>query len=256
MADADQTLAERLLSGDKRALARGDLAGRERRARGLGAGPRGLPEHRQCDRDRIHRRARGRQVDAARRADQARARARQDGRGAVDRPVVAVHPGRAARRPDPARRSTSSTRACSSARWRTGARSAGLSEATLQAALLMDASGRDVVLLETVGVGQAEVDIIDHADTVVLVLMPGLGRLDSGAQGRDHGDSRRDRRQQGRPPVDRHDGQGDQGRARARAPGWMEGADRADRGAARRRDRGTGARSSTSTAPTSTPRER
>jgi GTPase len=51
----------------------------------------------------------------------------------------------------------------------------GLSEAALQVALLMDASGRDVVLLETVGVGQAEVDIIDHADTVVLVLMPGSG---------------------------------------------------------------------------------
>jgi LAO/AO transport system kinase len=51
----------------------------------------------------------------------------------------------------------------------------GLSEATLQAALLMDASGRDVVLLETVGVGQAEVDVIDHADTIVLVLMPGSG---------------------------------------------------------------------------------
>jgi LAO/AO transport system kinase len=51
----------------------------------------------------------------------------------------------------------------------------GLSEAALQAALLMDASGRDVVLLETVGVGQAEVDIIDHADTVVLALMPGSG---------------------------------------------------------------------------------
>ena len=51
----------------------------------------------------------------------------------------------------------------------------GMSEAALQAALLMDASGRDVVLLETVGVGQAEVDIIDHADTVVLVLMPGSG---------------------------------------------------------------------------------
>jgi LAO/AO transport system kinase len=51
----------------------------------------------------------------------------------------------------------------------------GLSEAALQAALLMDASGRDLVYLETVGVGQAEVDIIDHADTVVLVLMPGSG---------------------------------------------------------------------------------
>ncbi|HET8977841.1 MAG TPA: methylmalonyl Co-A mutase-associated GTPase MeaB [Solirubrobacteraceae bacterium] len=51
----------------------------------------------------------------------------------------------------------------------------GLSEAALQAALLMDASGRNLVFLETVGVGQAEVDIIDHADTVVLVLMPGSG---------------------------------------------------------------------------------
>jgi LAO/AO transport system kinase len=51
----------------------------------------------------------------------------------------------------------------------------GLSEAALQAALLMDASGRDVVLLETVGVGQAEIDVIDHADSVVLVLMPGSG---------------------------------------------------------------------------------
>ncbi|MEX2253479.1 MAG: methylmalonyl Co-A mutase-associated GTPase MeaB, partial [Thermoleophilaceae bacterium] len=51
----------------------------------------------------------------------------------------------------------------------------GLSEATLQAALLMDASGKDDVLLETVGIGQAEVDIIDHADTIVLTLMPGAG---------------------------------------------------------------------------------
>ncbi|MCW2968607.1 MAG: meaB [Solirubrobacteraceae bacterium] len=51
----------------------------------------------------------------------------------------------------------------------------GLSEAALQAALLMDASGKDDVFLETVGVGQAEVDIIDHADTIVLVLMPGSG---------------------------------------------------------------------------------
>lgn len=51
----------------------------------------------------------------------------------------------------------------------------GLSEATLQAALLMDAAGRDHVLIETVGVGQAEIDVIDHADTIVLALMPGSG---------------------------------------------------------------------------------
>jgi LAO/AO transport system kinase len=51
----------------------------------------------------------------------------------------------------------------------------GLSEAALQAALLLDASGKEDVFLETVGVGQAEVDSIDHADTVVLALMPGSG---------------------------------------------------------------------------------
>jgi LAO/AO transport system kinase len=51
----------------------------------------------------------------------------------------------------------------------------GLSEAALQAALLMDAAGKQDVWLETVGVGQAEIDVIDHADTVVLVLMPGSG---------------------------------------------------------------------------------
>jgi LAO/AO transport system kinase len=51
----------------------------------------------------------------------------------------------------------------------------GLSEATLQAVLLMDAGGSDDVLIETVGVGQAEIDIVDHADTIVLVLMPGSG---------------------------------------------------------------------------------
>jgi LAO/AO transport system kinase len=51
----------------------------------------------------------------------------------------------------------------------------GLAEAALQAALLMDAAGKDDVLLETVGVGQGEIDIVDHADTIVLALMPGSG---------------------------------------------------------------------------------
>jgi LAO/AO transport system kinase len=51
----------------------------------------------------------------------------------------------------------------------------GLSEAALQVALLLDAAGREDVFVETVGVGQAEIDIIDHADTIVLVLMPGSG---------------------------------------------------------------------------------
>src|SRR6185436_16864225 len=51
----------------------------------------------------------------------------------------------------------------------------GLSESTLQAVLLLDASGKEDVFIETVGVGQAEIDIIDHADTIVLALMPGSG---------------------------------------------------------------------------------
>jgi LAO/AO transport system kinase len=51
----------------------------------------------------------------------------------------------------------------------------GLAEATLQSLLLLDASGRDVVFLETVGTGQTEVEVMGIADEVVLVLMPGSG---------------------------------------------------------------------------------
>jgi LAO/AO transport system kinase len=51
----------------------------------------------------------------------------------------------------------------------------GLAEATLQAMLLLDAGGKDIVYLETVGTGQSEVEVIGIADTVLLVLMPGSG---------------------------------------------------------------------------------
>src|SRR5205823_6874359 len=51
----------------------------------------------------------------------------------------------------------------------------GLAEATLQALLVLDAAGKDIVLLETVGAGQSEVEVIGIADTVLLVLMPGSG---------------------------------------------------------------------------------
>ena len=51
----------------------------------------------------------------------------------------------------------------------------GLAEATLQSLLLLDAAGRDVVFLETVGTGQSEVEVMSIADEVVLVLMPGSG---------------------------------------------------------------------------------
>ena len=51
----------------------------------------------------------------------------------------------------------------------------GLAEATLQAMLVLDASGKDLLFLETVGAGQSEVEVIGIADTVLLVLMPGSG---------------------------------------------------------------------------------
>jgi LAO/AO transport system kinase len=51
----------------------------------------------------------------------------------------------------------------------------GLSETTLQAGLILDAAGKQLVFLETVGIGQSEVEIAQVADTVLLVLMPGSG---------------------------------------------------------------------------------
>ncbi len=51
----------------------------------------------------------------------------------------------------------------------------GVSEATLQALLVLDAARMDVLLLETVGVGQSEVEVASLADTVLLVLQPGSG---------------------------------------------------------------------------------
>jgi LAO/AO transport system kinase len=51
----------------------------------------------------------------------------------------------------------------------------GLAEASLQALLVLDASGKQVVFLETVGAGQSEVEVTGIADTVLLVLMPGSG---------------------------------------------------------------------------------
>ncbi len=51
----------------------------------------------------------------------------------------------------------------------------GLARATYEVALVLDASGKDVVLIETVGVGQDEVDIVRTADVSVVTLVPGAG---------------------------------------------------------------------------------
>lgn len=51
----------------------------------------------------------------------------------------------------------------------------GLSSATLDGVQVLDAAGFDLILIETVGVGQAEVDIMRTADTCIVVLVPGMG---------------------------------------------------------------------------------
>ena len=51
----------------------------------------------------------------------------------------------------------------------------GLSRATADAALVLDAAGRDIVIIETVGVGQDEVEIVRMADVAIVTLVPGAG---------------------------------------------------------------------------------
>lgn len=51
----------------------------------------------------------------------------------------------------------------------------GLSRKTAEAVKILDASGKDIIFIETVGVGQSEVDIVKAADTTMVVLVPGLG---------------------------------------------------------------------------------
>jgi LAO/AO transport system kinase len=51
----------------------------------------------------------------------------------------------------------------------------GLARTTADVAMVLDASGRDIVMIETVGVGQDEVDIVRVADITVVILVPGMG---------------------------------------------------------------------------------
>lgn len=53
--------------------------------------------------------------------------------------------------------------------------SGGLSKATSQAIRLMEAAGYDVILLETVGIGQSDIEVVSVSHAVLVVLMPGLG---------------------------------------------------------------------------------
>ena len=51
----------------------------------------------------------------------------------------------------------------------------GLARSTADAAMVLDASGRNLVMIETVGVGQDEVDIVRLADITIVILVPGMG---------------------------------------------------------------------------------
>jgi LAO/AO transport system kinase len=51
----------------------------------------------------------------------------------------------------------------------------GMSRKTAEVVKILDAAGKDIVIIETVGVGQSEVDIVKAADTTLVVLVPGLG---------------------------------------------------------------------------------
>ena len=241
MAADPKTLAQRLLDGDKRALARGISLVEDDDPAGLGASSaRFYPEDGQGRGRRFHGAAGRGQVHADRCPYQAPPRAQPRSRGALDRPLLAVHPGRAAGRPHPPLRALPRPGVFIRSMANRGALG-GLSEAALQAALLMDASGKDDVFLETVGVGQAEVDIIDHADTIVLVLMPGSGDSIQALKAGSHGDPRHHRRQQGRPSADRHDGPRDPRRPVARPQRGLARSRSSRRGVASGR-RGAGGR--------------
>ena len=84
------------------------------------------------------------------------------------------------------------------ARARARRRSAASARRTRETILLVEAWGADVVLVETVGVGQSETMVAEMTDVFVLLIAPGRRRRAAGGQARHHGDGRPDPRQQGR----------------------------------------------------------
>ena len=171
----------------------------------------------------------------------------QAGRRPRRRPLVAVLRRGAARRPGPDAGPRHSTATSTSARWPRAVTSAGSPGRRPQALRVLDAAGCDVILVETVGVGQSEVEIAGLADTTLVLLAPGMGDGIQAAKAGHPRDRRRLRRQQGRPRRRRpgaprpavHAG------ARRAGRGRLEAADRQDR-------RRPGARGSTRSSPRST----
>ena len=106
----------------------------------------------------------------------------------------------------------------------------GLAETTLQAMLVLDAAGKDLLFVETVGAGQSEVEVIGIADTVAARADAGIRRLRPGAEGRNHGDPRRDRDQQDGSSRGEDDAERSALDSLARPRAVVAAADRADRG--------------------------
>ncbi len=253
MAD-DRPLAERLLAGDKRALARGISLVEDDDPEGWALVRAVYPHTGERRRRRLHRPARRGQVDPDRRARRPPAQARSHGRGALDRPQLAVPRRRAARRSHPALRALPRPRrlhpldghARRARRARRGRAADGAPDGRRRARRRVPRDGR-----RRPGRGRRDRPRRlrgARAD-------PRLGRLDPGAQGGRDGDPGRDRGQQGRPPAHRHDGARDPRRAVARAVRGRAGPSRSSR---RRRPAATASRSSPrsspSTARSSSPR--
>jgi LAO/AO transport system kinase len=81
----------------------------------------------------------------------------------------------------------------------TRGRRGGLARASRQITHLLDAFGKDRIVIETVGVGQTELDIMELAKTVIVVLVPEAGDYGAGDESGTARDRAHLRRQQGRP---------------------------------------------------------
>ena len=190
-------------AGDRRALARAitlvESTRADHRADGRGAARRGAA---------AHRRARSASASAARPARASRRSSRRSALHLVDAghrvAVLAVDPSSARTGGsilgDKTRMEelVAPTRRVHPAVARRAARSAASPAARARRCSLCEAAGFDVVLVETVGVGQSEVAVAGMVDLFVLLLAPGRRRRAAGHQARDHRARRPRRRQQGR----------------------------------------------------------
>ena len=145
------------------AIGAADLARRGGRRGGARAARRDLPQRRPRARDRHHRRARQRQDRRWSRAlAQRAARARQDGRHRRRRPVEPVLRRRDPRRPHPHAASSRSTPASSSARMATRGALGGWRARRSTRSTCSTPRGYDIIIIETVGVGQDEVEVVQR----------------------------------------------------------------------------------------------